>query len=1507
MKRAIVLMFVLFFIFGCTVEKPLDKPTEKISCCNRTVAENENRCELVNPPGHFSYQPGPCDLEKNTCNITLLSVQKGGTSGSLGGSGGIGTTPIGGQTKKETIGLEKNIIEVPICSGVTTDTCVQSNCMAMVCGDFLYRPKPLQSMPTEEEIEAGAALPLTQSEEEGFSLYKADCKFFKMDENLSKLLERSGAVVNSFRFGIGSERPHFEDFERFRYYFPPSDKFCSINTNGNIDRYLNYLEVCKIVGAANSILLCNQYKNELNKTDPLSSISKYQCVPYTASLKESNKMNFRKLYPFLYTNKESNDKLEPNSYKLKERGEIDKEYYARALTAEYSDLIFKQNKTAPFECEIDECLSGFCNKKDYKRSVILKKDGTKIPVDCHYGTINERRVVVCASHTADPEFRWDSSLDDVNVYPNYQKIPVYVLQSHILKERGSCFAAAGDELSKIKKKSSTFFTEAINENWETLTFKELGDARNGKCKEKINQYLKEDTYYVFMSNPVHLLKDIATRTNGKETDNPSYYCQGEILDCTPRYEFENILYLPQNEIYEIEVIPSDFNSAMVSPNEDDKCPSGYIKGKNNMCYATSLEKGKKYLPAATIYFFNNLDLAKGDNKKIIGYGIGKAENSDLIKKCNMKEGKDYENKDIAIANPSEIYIQKEDNTGSYQLGLQLGMDTLREIMPYFNYDNDKYYFDLYKIKATSIPWVLAYMSCKDDKANNCEPITLTKPQQRILIRNNIFALPLTDNNKVVLNSEDLAREISSPTVINYVLASRYFYIIYSLGDCEMEEGSELPKLEEYGWCEPCTYATMAYSGVQPPPSTEEESTKLHYQNLQITNYLKNGIFPILDFRKAAEYVDLSQCTSDINGQLQCPSNVKEPWISELKLLVKTDTNEDLGPIIILVGSSRTKYMVDPWVAKEQTNKVKEICKKCLAAVPFYASASSYATEIYADNEVVITNYVDRDVTNEMGELFKKANNIDVAVIEFPIADVMIDYAKDSVWWNSRTAKEKADIVVERMYNYAWQINYEARKAGKQQPVPVVILFNLETNEEKGWPVFNSKDDTTAQENKRRFYADFFANIYLSKDKLRKAGVIGLVYTPLSAKGQTPPEYPANIGIVNLPTSFGSKFCSFQEGTYDFVSIELLNKINRITQPKEKCDMFAKEQTVQFQQICRPDATGWEGDIFNCTLTCYNQTDSCSLMCKLQKCTSMPPDAEHSDIYLSCEPPTTNGFINCMFKNGRKIVGEKDYSETALCQIKSPSLNPQIQQKECSIKCDNENGGCNLNCVIQIFPEYYWWKDLAKCFIDTSSITKSCGQKLSPSGAIYCQQCSSNEYCDESSMICDDGTQCVAPPGTTGPYKCPKGLVSEKCQLCSEKTGTVSCLMRRYTEPKAIDRFAIGAGLNYDSYFKEIKYSSLTDADMDIIARLPKTDKCCLLDDENKKYTYLLTEMNAISSTPVIFATGQPSPQASLLQDCGFIDSTIINAQGGLKICGITMTPDEPLACKKTGEWVTYDK
>jgi len=571
-----------------------------------------------------------------------------------------------------------------------------------------------------------------------------------------------------------------------------------------------------------------------------------------------------------------------------------------------------------------------------------------------------------------------------------------------------------------------------------------------------------------------------------------------------------------------------------------------------------------------------------------------------------------------------------------------------------------------------------------------------------------------------------------------------------------------------------------------------------------------------------------------------------------------------------------------------------MCQKCLTAIPFFASADSYASDIYGGNEFVPTNYVDMEVQNAMKKIWATNKNgveaknvLDAAVVFFPIDEVMSDYAKQSDW-SSRTAKEKADIVVDRMFNYAWSINSAANKT-----VPVVIIFSLKQNSTNGWPAFSSKDNETQTQNKRRFYADFFSNIYLSRDKLRKAGVIGLVYAPFSTYGSRESQHiiPGS-GVVTKYGSYGDKFCAFQEGTYDFVGVSALTQNVKMTVPEKECNIFKDRESIAIpQKFVPPSSWGNTFGIFNCTMTCYNETNSCSVMCKNQSCTTKPADKDNPSPYLSCQPPSAAPVFACSFHNAKDIV-KQNYKETGKC------TKAGIGQVDCTLQC-NETG-CSLSCERAI-EELRWWNEYY--YFDVSSISKECEGSLAPNGGLYCQQCLPGEACYPSSVICEDGTTCVQPAGLSGPFKCPQGVISRNCRICNETQDSTTCLMRRYGEPNAFQRFAQASGVNFDSYFKNLKYRDITEADVDILGILPKEEKCCLLDEKGNPYTYKRVEMNAISTVPVVFSPGQPTPQAAMQQDCQFVDPTIVQAGGGIKICGITKTPDEPLQCKKN--WSTY--
>lgn len=1360
MMRKLILLFLVFALFfGCTAEKPLDKPTEQLSCCNRTIVEDEGSCILINPPADLDYDSGTsrCDISRNICNITINDPVKGAIT-----------------------------TEVPICGGEEARSCVEADCKAMVCGNFLYRPQLPPPMPTEDEMKSGAAVPLTSGEESGVLLYKADCKFFDMDENLSKLLERTGSLINSFRFGIGNNDLLFNDYEKYKYLFPPTDMFCSVNPTSGVDRYMNYFEMCAIPGACDSLVSVSSLG------DPTTYLSKYECTPYTEEISEENKLESRERYSFFYTTKESQETLIPSGYRVDSRGVFDSVFYRRALVAQFFDLMFVGNKTAPFECSSSECMSGNCNKQDYHRSFIVKNDGSKVPVECYYDYINSRKVAVCTS----VQNRSFEMLPDGTMVANitYTPIDVYSLEVAMRDNRYDTNeltrASGGDSVNTLTKLTIALATDRC------------GDM-------SFNTILCRYTSYPSTMKNVADSVTVQTRT-----------------------------------------IPSGFHSDIKQESHpyEDPCSDDYGPGwldlgnevmekpwsKFYWCYRFQVnESNTAYPPARTIYFFNKNEFRiinedsetydthpilydgrfEGFNKPIIGFATGGVPSSrqenDIFQICNMQEDKDYVVIDTTYFMP---WIAAPENP-RLSLALMNLEDNQKAALAELVSNEDR--ASSSQIALSSIPWMLAFYKCRTDTGypTECNGIWLQKPEYMVLARNNVFALLQNETIKTLDSVDFTSNSVYTSELhmnndgvkTHYVLASRYLTLIFGLGDCKLDEQNNLPVLEEYGWCEPCTYATMAYGKAPVEPEESEEGEVwgeymlemyvYFYQSVithsMLTNYLKNSILPIVDFRDAgSRYLSNGSCHVSEDGLTIACGEEEIVNITPRSYSIITEPEKEIkgiGPVIALIGYNRTGHSVDPASALEESRLVKSRCENCLVAVPFFASSGSYV-----GGERIKRNTIGSGASSAISEIWieemtRGVAAFDAAVIFFPVMDVMRDYsALDE--WDDLTAKERADIVVDRMYSYAWAINSLGLFISKKQPVPVVILFNINTSHGTGWPSMSGAGYELNKENIRRFYADFFSTIYLSRDKLRKAGIIGIVYSPFSS---------GEAAIVREQGSFDSKFCSFQEGTYDFIGISALTKNIALYPPQEESDEGKTSESSGEE--------GSKGDIDTSSIT--------------------TPSIYH------------------------------DYTW-------SVSTAPQYDFQVAP-------GGS----TIWYIPE----------------------GDLTPSGYLYCEECSEGEYCPDEARICEDGTTCVPRGSTSGPYKCPRGVISNKCRLCSDIQDEITCLMRSYSEEA-------------HTYFKNIGYSEVTEADADIIGMLPKEDRCCLMNPEGKLYTFKRLEMNAINTVPIVLLGNfSDTRENNLLQDCGFTDPTIVTAEGELRICGITKTPDEPLECKKSGNWFTYNR
>ncbi len=136
------------------------------------------------------------------------------------------------QTTNESVG--------PICMAAT-DPCVQNNCTAMVYGKPLPSPKRSinsQSVQQSNNPDGNAFKQDAANQKTG--LVGRIMQFSQFNTRLARLLKSPDWSVNTLRLGLQGQ---FSDYDRARFYLPPSDYFCPQNNpNAIVDRYTAYLD-----------------------------------------------------------------------------------------------------------------------------------------------------------------------------------------------------------------------------------------------------------------------------------------------------------------------------------------------------------------------------------------------------------------------------------------------------------------------------------------------------------------------------------------------------------------------------------------------------------------------------------------------------------------------------------------------------------------------------------------------------------------------------------------------------------------------------------------------------------------------------------------------------------------------------------------------------------------------------------------------------------------------------------------------------------------------------------------------------------------------------------------------------------------------------------------------------------------------------------------------------------------------------------------------------------------
>lgn len=372
----LILVLLLIFVAGCI------SPPKQLGCClKENIADG---CMLYNTSNFITQ-----DYIANT-----LGACDDNNSGTLGGC---------------NVSIDGEGIFIPICTEDQIVPCVNGNCTAFVCGDFKYQPRIAPTFTSVEDAEGD--VPPDNEEKESTNFYNAQCRFLPMDATLRQIMKNSKSQINVFRIGVGGS---FDEYDQYRNFFPISDKFCSTNPNGKVDRFMNYLSweggkadefdpinqmenICIDDSNIPGPLLFTEDYEERDSTAPISNgdidieyntivpdKSNYKYSHYAVVDLESNYHSGNGGY-YSYENPFVNQE---NIYK-----KIDKEFYRKELSIAHQQTIYGEDgKTrAPFECSLSEfdCYSGSCDTSIYNRGVMVEASedlGTnpfEIVTDCN--------------------------------------------------------------------------------------------------------------------------------------------------------------------------------------------------------------------------------------------------------------------------------------------------------------------------------------------------------------------------------------------------------------------------------------------------------------------------------------------------------------------------------------------------------------------------------------------------------------------------------------------------------------------------------------------------------------------------------------------------------------------------------------------------------------------------------------------------------------------------------------------------------------------------------------------------------------------------------------------------------------------------------------------------------------------------------------------------------------------------------------------------------------------
>ncbi len=518
--KKIILLLVVLLAFGCI------EPVQNLGCCikaNATDPSNPgcvlyNTTTLIEQPEYFAKTIA-CDLIGG-CNVTVDGIKK----------------------------------TIPICTADQIVPCIAPNCVAMVCGDYAYKPHVAPAFLDLDDA-AGNAPPNLNDEAGALQFYKAQCRYLPMDASLRQVMKNSKSQINVFRMGAGGS---FDEFDQYRYYFPVSDKYCSINQALNpsdirVDRYMNYLDSSKLPYDDPINDINQNCVEDPNAPGPFkfseSAAAKNVDVGgnnfgYEPVLPDKSNYKFAQhgIYSYLSTwtlydgiggTKGTyiyNKPFMPQSAVYKK---IDDPFYRKYLSIAHAGRIYglegnEGDTRAPFECDMgaNDCYSGSCDKRVYNRGVMVKTPGlalksAEVVTDCNQvQDENGMTKVICAPTKS-------VTLQGAGQVPKRDYATVEIYPAHIEssdKYFGSFLAVSSYKFGDIV--SNEKLLDVLWDNFEgTINLKATGVPRT------ITNTLSAVNYAYASKNSVLCAEDYSGAQGGD--DDTGVFCSGISEDVGP--------------------------------------------------------------------------------------------------------------------------------------------------------------------------------------------------------------------------------------------------------------------------------------------------------------------------------------------------------------------------------------------------------------------------------------------------------------------------------------------------------------------------------------------------------------------------------------------------------------------------------------------------------------------------------------------------------------------------------------------------------------------------------------------------------------------------------------------------------------------------------------------------------------------------------------------------------------------------------------------------------------